>query len=188
MKKFFFLKPQRREAKKVACDSLLCGMCDTLRAAGGGTWDPELGVLCRRRARNQVLEAFLQKVRQANVAYELECLLKMTLCLQKCWFHGTKTMISAFWDQNGPPGGPKWLPGGFRWPFGRQVARWRAKGGVRNQNNGSRRCLALLCFALRCFALLCFVSLCVALLRVASLCAALRCSALFSACLFFIFL
>ena len=30
------------------------------------------------------------------------------------------------------PGGQKWLPGGFRWPLGRQVARWRAKGGVRN--------------------------------------------------------
>jgi hypothetical protein len=42
-------------------------------------------------------------------------------------------MISAFWDQNGPPGGPKWLPGGFRGPLGRQVARWRAKGGVRNR-------------------------------------------------------
>ena len=57
----------------------------------------------------------------------------MTLCLQKCWFYCMKTMISAFWDQNVPPGGPKWLPGGFRGPLGRQVARWRAKGGVRNQ-------------------------------------------------------
>ena len=46
-------------------------------------------------------------------------------------------MISAFWIPNVSPGGPEWLPGGFRGPLGRQVARWRAKGGVRNQKTYS---------------------------------------------------
>ena len=71
MKKLSFLKPQRREAEKVACDTLLCGMCNTLRASEGGTRDPKLGVLCRRRSRHHHLEAFWPPVQGAEVLHWL---------------------------------------------------------------------------------------------------------------------